>query len=161
FLILSFVARVSFLIWNFSEVDKGFFKLGNTFVIGFLFDIATLSFFTIPYLIYLLLIPKKFYGSILDRIVTYFGFSLVTLIVFFSFFGEFTFWDEFHRRFNFIAVDYLIYTYEVVKNINESYPLPLLISGMVLMVLGSIFIVSKLGYFKSTFTSQTSFLAKL
>ncbi|QAA80858.1 alkaline phosphatase family protein [Aequorivita sp. H23M31] len=161
FLILSFIVRLSFLVWSFSEVDKGFSALLSTFVIGFLFDITTLSFFTIPYLIYLLLLPKKFYGSILDRIVTYFGFSLVTLIVLFSFFGEFTFWDEFHRRFNFIAVDYLIYTYEVVKNIDESYPLPLLISGMLIMVLGSVYIVSKLGYFKSTFTSQTSFLPKL
>lgn len=93
--------------------------------------------------------------------VTYFGFSLVVLIIFFSFFGEFTFWDEFQRRYNFIAVDYLIYTYEVVKNINESYPLPILISAMLALVLGSIFIVSKLGCFKTAFSSETSFLNKL
>ena len=134
FLILSFIVRLSFLIWNFSEVDKGLFVLGNTFLIGFLFDLATISFFAIPYLIYLLLIPKHFYGSIADRIITYFGFSIGVLILFFSFFGEFTFWDEFQRRYNFIAVDYLIYSYEVVKNINESYPLPVLLSAMVLMV---------------------------
>jgi len=161
FLMLSFLVRVSFLIWNFSEVDKGFFTLGNTFVIGFLFDLATISFFTIPYLIYLLIFPKRFYGSIVDKIVTYFGFSIGVLILYFSFFGEFTFWDEFQRRFNFIAVDYLIYTYEVVKNINESYPLPLLISGMLALVLASIFIVYKFGYFHKTFTSETSFKPKL
>lgn len=153
--------RLSFLIWNFSEVDKGFFKLGNTFIIGFLFDLATISFFTIPYLVYLLLVPKKLYGSILDKVLTYFGFSLAVLILFFSFFGEVTFWDEFHRRFNFIAVDYLIYTYEVVKNINESYPLPILISGMVILVGLSIFTVSRLGFFRRTFESETPFLNKL
>lgn len=58
------------------------------------------------------------------------------LIAVFSFFAEYTFWNEFESRFNFIAVDYLVYTYEVVHNINESYPLPLLISGVVLVSLG-------------------------
>ena len=161
FLILSFIVRLSFLIWNFSEVDKGLLTLGNTFIIGFLFDVATISFFTIPYLIYLLLVPKRFYGSVGDKIITYFGFSIGILILFFSFFGEFTFWDEFQRRYNFIAVDYLIYTYEVIKNINESYPLPILISAMLAFVFASIFIVYKIGYFSKTFTSENHFKPKL
>jgi len=161
FLILSFIVRLSFLFWNFSEVDKNLFTLGNTFIIGFLFDVATISFFAIPYLIYLLLFPKRFYGSIVDKVITYFGFSLGVLIVFFSFFGEFTFWDEFQRRYNFIAVDYLIYTYEVVKNINESYPLPILVSVMLALVLTSIFIVYKLGYFRKAFNNETTFKPKL
>ncbi|MDO1528787.1 LTA synthase family protein [Fulvimonas sp. R45] len=37
--------------------------------------------------------------------------------------SELTFWNEFGTRFNFIAVDYLIYTREVVGNIEESYPI--------------------------------------
>jgi len=161
FLILSFIVRFSFLVWNFTEVDKSFFILGNTFIIGFLFDLATLSFFIFPYLIYLLFFPVKFYGSWADKIITYFGLFIFTLIVFFSFFGEFTFWDEFERRYNFIAVDYLIYTYEVVKNINESYPLPILISAMLILVIGSIFIFLKLGYLKKTFQSKTPFKQKV
>ncbi len=41
--------------------------------------------------------------------------------------AEVLFWDEFSVRFNFIAVDYLVYTTEVIGNIRESYPLvPLL-----------------------------------
>ena len=36
--------------------------------------------------------------------------------------GEYLFWDEFGVRYNFIAVDYLIYTNEVIGNIMESYP---------------------------------------
>lgn len=161
FLILSFIVRCSFFIWNFSEVDKEAFTFIETFVIGFLFDIATISFFTIPYLTYLLFFPKRFYGSLVDKIITYFGFSIGVLIIFFSFFGEFTFWDEFQRRYNFIAVDYLIYTYEVVKNINESYPLPILISAMLVLVLTSIFIVYRFGYFNKMFKSETTFKPKL
>lgn len=37
--------------------------------------------------------------------------------------GEFFFWDEFGVRYNFIAVDYLVYTSEVIGNILESYPI--------------------------------------
>ncbi|MCK0126332.1 sulfatase-like hydrolase/transferase [Gelidibacter sp. F2691] len=161
FLMLSFVVRLSFLIWNFSEVDKGIFVVVNTFLIGFLFDLVTISYLLIPYLIYLVIVPKRLYGSLADRIVTYFGFTLGVLILFFSFFGEVTFWDEFQRRYNFIAVDYLIYTYEVVKNINESYPLPALISGIVVLVTTSFFIVHKQGYFRKTFTSNTPLKPKL
>ncbi|HET6632761.1 MAG TPA: LTA synthase family protein [Rhodanobacteraceae bacterium] len=36
--------------------------------------------------------------------------------------AELTFWNEFGTRFNFIAVDYLVYTREVIGNIEESYP---------------------------------------
>ena len=36
--------------------------------------------------------------------------------------SEFTFWIEFSNRLNFIALDYLIYTSEVIGNIRESYP---------------------------------------
>ncbi|WP_284652174.1 LTA synthase family protein [Flavobacterium terrisoli] len=42
--------------------------------------------------------------------------------------SEFFFWNEFGVRYNFIAVDYLVYTNTVIGNIMESYPvIPLLI----------------------------------
>ena len=37
--------------------------------------------------------------------------------------SELVFWNEFGVRFNFIAVDYLVYTNEVIGNIRESYPI--------------------------------------
>jgi phosphoglycerol transferase MdoB-like AlkP superfamily enzyme len=37
--------------------------------------------------------------------------------------SEFVFWNEFATRFNFIAVDYLVYTHEVIGNIRQSYDL--------------------------------------
>lgn len=42
--------------------------------------------------------------------------------------GEYFFWQEFGVRYNFIAVDYLVYTNEVIGNIMESYNIvPLMI----------------------------------
>lgn len=47
--------------------------------------------------------------------------------------SEYFFWSEFGVRYNFIAVDYLVYTHEVVGNIMESYPI-LPIAGVLLVV---------------------------
>lgn len=161
FLACSLLLRIFFLSYNFKEVDTSVIHLIATFLVGFLFDIGTFSFFAIPYLIYLLLIPKKLHGSLLDRIITYSGLSLGLAIFLFSFFAEITFWEEFERRFNFIAVDYLIYTYEVVKNINESYPIPLLLSAIVLLILGILYLFNKKQVFFNTFHNKTSYKSKL
>ena len=61
--------------------------------------------------------------------------GLYVLIIYFNAAGEYFFWDEFNVRYNFIAVDYLIYTNEVVGNIMESYAMvPLSIAVAVITV---------------------------
>jgi len=160
FLVLSTIVRLSLLVWSFGEVDTSLFKIGNTLLIGFFFDLGTVSFFAIPYILYLLLVPVKLYGSIIDRLITYFAYGLGLIIFLFSFFAEFTFWEEFQRRFNFIAVDYLIYTYEVVANINESYPIPLLVGAIILVLVVLLYITRKRGVFEKTFNSETPFKQK-
>ena len=161
FFALSFLIRLSFLILDFTKVEHSLFSLLKIFFTGLFFDLGTVSFFYVVASLYFLFFPKRFYGSLLDRILVYFGFSLALLVVYFSFFAEITFWDEFQRRFNFIAVDYLIYTYEVVKNINESYPLPLLIGGMVILVTTTVWLFARKGFFKKVFSTHDGFQVKL
>lgn len=48
--------------------------------------------------------------------------------------SEFFFWNEFGVKYNFIAVNYLVYTNEVIGNIMESYP--------VVPIFGTLFIVA-------------------
>lgn len=50
--------------------------------------------------------------------------------------SEYFFWSEFGVRYNFIAVDYLVYTNEVVGNIMESYPVVPLFAGVLLLTVG-------------------------
>lgn len=56
---------------------------------------------------------------------TWFGLFclLYTGGILFNAVSEWFFWSEFGVRYNFIAVDYLVYTNEVVGNIMESYPI--------------------------------------
>ena len=105
--------------------------------------------------------PNKWIGSILDKILIYFFTSLTVFILVFTFFAELTFWDEFKTRFNFIAVDYLIYTHEVVANIKQSYPLPLLIGGVLLLSAAFLFLFYQRGAFTTTFTSKATFKTRL
>ncbi|GHT02429.1 sulfatase [Bacteroidia bacterium] len=70
-------------------------------------------------------------------------FATYVFAILFNGIGAYFFWDEFGVRYNFIAVDYLIYTNEVVGNIMESYPMiPLLaalltVSGLLTWALNS------------------------
>ena len=58
--------------------------------------------------------------------------------------SEYFFWNEFGIRYNFIAVDYLIYTTEVIGNIMESYPVVPLFSGVFVVVIAlTIFLYKK------------------
>ncbi len=161
FLVISFVIRFIFYIWSFNEIDFSIFSFFRTFLTGLFFDLGIISFFAIPFSLYLLLFPKRFYGSLLDKIVINFAYFIGILIFVFTFFAEITFWEEFKRRFNFIAVDYLVYTYEVVENINQSYPLPLLIGGVIIITLILIFIAKKQHSFRQTFTNDNDFKTKL
>ena len=161
FLSISLLIRLFFFFWSFHEIDFNLFHLIRVFITGFLFDLGVISFFATPFAIYLLLFPKKWVGSLLDKIIINFAYFLGILIFVFTFFAEITFWEEFKRRFNFIAVDYLVYTYEVIENINQSYPLPILISGVIIITLLLIYIAKKKNAFSDTFSNKNDFKTKL
>jgi phosphoglycerol transferase MdoB-like AlkP superfamily enzyme len=69
--------------------------------------------------------------------------------------SEFTFWLEFSTRFNFIAVDYLVYTHEVLGNIQESYPIFVIFPLMILI--GSIIFYKLLPLIKAAASIQRNF----
>jgi phosphoglycerol transferase MdoB-like AlkP superfamily enzyme len=161
FVLASFIVRATLLFISFSKAEINILSLLSIFGKGLLFDIGVASFFVAPYSIYLLLLPAKRSNSFINRAITYTAFFLVTLILSFSFFAEFTFWNEFESRFNFIAVDYLIYTYEVINNINQSYPLPLLIGGMLAITLLVIWLFNRRKIFAATFNGNIKFTNRL
>lgn len=60
---------------------------------------------------------------------------IVSVILVQNCLSEYFFWNEFGVRYNFIAVDYLVYTNEVIGNIMESYPVIPLFTGVGLLAL--------------------------
>ena len=62
--------------------------------------------------------------------------------------SEFFFWNEFGVRYNFIAVDYLVYTNTVIGNILESYPVvPLFIGIGIITISITYFVVKRTAFF--------------
>lgn len=57
-------------------------------------------------------------------------------LILFNGLSEYFFWSEFGVRYNFIAVDYLVYTTEVVGNIMESYPVIPMVCVLLAVTLG-------------------------
>ena len=90
-------------------------------MVGFFYDMVVSSFFAIPVALYCWLMKDSIYRKRRHRIVLFILFFLISFILLLNAGAEITFWDEFSVRFNFIAVDYLIYTTEVLGNIWESY----------------------------------------
>ncbi len=69
--------------------------------------------------------------------------------------ADYFFFEEFHSRFNTVAVDYLLYPQEVFINIWDSYPVPLIVAICGLLGLGWIFVGSVL--FRGMWTRPVSF----
>ncbi|OOG69860.1 LTA synthase family protein [Flavobacterium sp. A45] len=161
FLVLSQFLRIGFFLWQYDEVSWNIIDLARTLLTGLFFDLGTIVFISICSVLYYSVLPNKWIGSLLDKVLVCFFTSLTVFILVFTFFAELTFWDEFKTRFNFIAVDYLIYTHEVVANIKQSYPLPILIGGVLLLTLVFLFIFYKRKAFATTFTSTVNFKSRL
>ena len=143
-LIIFFLTRLVLLASHFGDVNTTFFGVLGIFGLGLVHDLSFLSYAALPVALYLALCPtmfwqRRWHQGLLRSLI---GFSLFVML--FTAVSEWMFWDEFGVRFNFIAVDYLVYSNEVINNILESYPVyPLLamlvvISAVGVVVLGKV-----------------------
>lgn len=95
---------------------------------GLYFDLAIVAVLLAFICLYEAALPNRWrsgkWHGVLRRIWLW---GVVALLMFGAV-AEATFWIEFSTRFNFIAVDYLLYTHEVIGNIRESYPVAWILS---------------------------------
>ncbi|MEZ5312529.1 MAG: LTA synthase family protein [Thermoanaerobaculia bacterium] len=85
------------------------------------------------------LLPERWWRARWQRILLAAALLLTAYGAFFTAAAEWFFFEEFDSRFNFVAVDYLIYPTEVVTNIWESYPTGKVLAGLALLVGGLAF----------------------
>lgn len=115
----------------------------SVYAYGLWFDVAALSYLIVPWLLFSALIPNRLCNKVLLEKARWLVAFLVMFGLVFGAVSEFIFWQEFSTRFNFIAVDYLVYTHEVIGNIRESYPVPLILLGIAIFVLAVLLVLSK------------------
>jgi len=98
---------------------------------GVWFDLVVSMTLLAPVLIYDALAPNRLRISTIHTKLRLLWLFISVSVLLFGAVSEFTFWIEFSTRLNFIALDYLIYTSEVIGNIRESYPV-----GWILTAIG-------------------------
>lgn len=123
FLLIETLLRLTLLGRAMFDVEFGRLYVVDVMLRGLWFDIVTGSFFMAGIAFFWLVLPTARIAEIVLRFL--FCFTLL-----FDAVAEHLFWSEFTTRFNFIAVDYLVYTQEVIGNIVESYPLYPLLAGI-------------------------------
>ena len=127
--------RAGLLLRCWTQVEPGAGTLARLFGTGLLYDLAFLAYAAVPLVLVLMAVPRRLYRSRVHRGLM---FALVAAAVFgllFVLAAEWVFWSEFGARFNFIAVDYLVYSDEVLGNIRESYPVGWLLTGLAALAL--------------------------
>ena len=97
-------------------------------MLGLVFDFTAGLFFIAPIALISLIKARR------PIEIAAFAFDFITVFIAVA---QFLFWQEFHTNFNFIAVDYLIYTQELLGNIAQSYNVPLLLIIITLLAVAA------------------------
>lgn len=161
FVIISFVSRTVLLGMSVSEVDTGFLSLLRIYFTGLFFDTMAFSYFMVPFVIFLMFVTDRFLNSRFHKWFSYFFYFITFFILIFNGVSEYFFWEEFGVRYNFIAVDYLVYTTEVLDNIWESYPIPFLVSVMLLVDLVILYFIIKKKLLENSFAGKSTFRIRM
>jgi phosphoglycerol transferase MdoB-like AlkP superfamily enzyme len=161
FVMISVFSRTILLSMSVAGVDTGILGLLRVYLIGLFFDTVAFSYFIIPFVIFLMLVSDRFFNSRFHFWFAHIVYSITFFILIFNGASEYFFWEEFGVRYNFIAVDYLVYTTEVLDNIWQSYPIPLLVSAILFIDLMIMWWISKKKLLVESLESNSSWKSRL
>jgi len=143
YLAISTLTRAALFLASVQDIACSPGLVVEIFGTGILFDAVTFAYAMVPLVVYLSLVPARLYRKRMHARLLYTVSAAALFGMIFIATAEYFFWDEFGTRFNFIAVDYLIYTREVFGNIWQSYPMPALIAAMLVATAGSFLLVKR------------------
>lgn len=126
---MEFVTRALLLVLARNDLTSTAGDVARAFVAGQVFDLLAAGWLLLPFVAYLALTSERWFHRPVNRAGIHAGFFIAIAAAVLVFATELFFFDEFTSRFNFVAVDYLIFPKEVITNIDESYPLvPVLVA---------------------------------
>jgi phosphoglycerol transferase MdoB-like AlkP superfamily enzyme len=156
FLVISFLTRVILLTKSYDVVDWSLWGFAGVFLCGFVYDFITASYCSVPVLLYLMFLPDAIFKTRVHRGLTLTFYFAALYALLFDAVSEWFFWEEFGVRFNFIAVDYLVYTKEVIGTIKESYSLPTILVALFMATAFLSFVFYRVGWVNLWLTSCAS-----
>jgi phosphoglycerol transferase MdoB-like AlkP superfamily enzyme len=134
-LIISTTTRIGLMIREFDNYSLNFGNVTGILGIGLCYDLVNALYFILPVMLLGWIVPLRIATTRWFASVMLLFMFLMIFLLLLNAVSEWIFWDEFNSRFNFIAVDYLVYTTEVLGNIRESYPVSVIIVTLVIVAL--------------------------
>jgi phosphoglycerol transferase MdoB-like AlkP superfamily enzyme len=101
--------------------------------VGEVYDVTVALWLMLPLVMYLTFASARWLGRRVNRVLLHTAVTAAFSGLLFVAVAEVLFFAEFDGRFNFVALDYLIYPTEVVTNIWESYP-----TAWILLAIGAV-----------------------
>ena len=129
YLVVCLLTRLGLAAFNGEAIEFLPWRFAGWLAIGSLYDLAAAAFWLLPFALLAALWPARRAAQSFAAVAIALA-SLVFGVFVFTAAAEFVFWNEFSSRVNFIAVDYLIYTREVIGNIRQSYRLTPIFAGL-------------------------------
>lgn len=127
------LTRGVLLLYSWHQLDQTLSTLLPAFLLGVLRDIPVAGAVATPFIFFELLLPTRWRASPAIRGLRLAFMAVYIFTLLFVSVSEFIFWDEFGVRFNFIALDYLVFTTEVIGNIRESYPVGTILTSLAVL----------------------------
>lgn len=141
-LLISSITRLLLFVRSLSVIDLTILNVLGIFEVGLFYDLVNALYFIFPLMVYLWVFPRTLFNRTGHLFFLYGLFSFFIFGLLFNAVSEWFFWDEFSARFNFIAVDYLVYTHEVLGNIYESYPVYIIVASVSLLTIMCLYLLS-------------------
>ncbi len=135
FLFVSLATRCALLFQSAADADMSIEALSLAFTSGLFYDAVAFTYFMVPLAAFLAYAPQAVFVSSRLRFLIYGIFIALFALLLFTACAEYLFWQEFESRFDFVAVDYLVYQREVTENIRQSYPLEIILPCIGLLAL--------------------------
>lgn len=157
YLLSQLITRAILGCYAISQQEIKALDLITIFAIGTFNDLVSLCYFLPVVLLFTILLHK-----LLSRYqhvyltCCFIAYASTIMLLTFITLAEITFWDEFGTRFNFIAVDYLIYTNEIIGTVKESLPyvqilLAIGITTLLISILSRKYLINKVSKAKNTY----------
>ncbi len=103
---------------------------------GALLDLMAALWAALPLMLYLTLVRERWFVRRGQRLFLHLGLGIAMFAALFIAVVELFFFLEFNGRFNFVAVDYLMFPTEVADNIWQSYPTGKIVAVLLVVTLG-------------------------
>ena len=143
FVVLATLTRLALVVAGRGELPHSIATLGRIFAAGALLDLWVAAWCLLPWVLYLALLPERWWQARWQRVALSAALACTLFGALFSAAAEWFFFEEFDSRFNFVAVDYLLYPTEVVTNIWQSYPTGRILAALAALVLGLTFVLRR------------------